>query len=91
MEIIGETGRKISDSQIMAAKTVLDLSNALVKQKKVKTKAILLENGTGDIPNVSMKRMKDIDEDVAKGRWKIIRKELKDRGLPEFGYQERWL
>lgn len=73
----------------MGIETVRSLITHLAEPPKAKKLADELKN-TGilsDMPNVKVvpRRVTPVDKDKEVGRWKVIEKELKKRGLPVFG------
>lgn len=84
------TGIRVPDSAIMPARN----AQALLKQLIVPTKprklveALEQKEDLINLPNVSVyaKRVTPIDKERSVGRWKIIEKELQERGLPVTGH-----
>jgi hypothetical protein len=86
------TGRRVPDSKIASSNTAFTLYSQLHLQEKPKKLAhILEEEGRLRLPNVNVvpRKVTEVDTDVSKGRWKVIRKALQDRNLPEFA-SEPW-
>lgn len=87
--VIQLTGRRIPDVVIANAQDVRALHGFLMLPPKPKKLAeILVENEQlTTLPNVKVipRRVTPIHKDLAVGRWKVIEKELLDRGLPVVG------
>ena len=87
-KILQETeGIKMSDFELTKVKTLRDLSLLLVhgkpEQKKL-AQSLQEQEGIMGLANVKVyqRRVTPVDKEKALGRWKIIEKELFDRGLP---------
>ena len=82
------TGRRIPDPDISAITTPGSLLVHLIKKPKPKkiAEALLRSNPVAQLPNVQVLAIRYglIDRETEVGRWKVIKKELKDRGLPIF-------
>jgi hypothetical protein len=86
------TGRRVPDSKIASSKTAFALYSQLRLQEKPKKLAQAIEEeGRLHLPNVKVipRKVTEVDTDISKGRWKVIRKALEDRNLPEFA-SEPW-
>jgi len=84
------TGIQLSDYIIRSIKTIQDLRNALrvtPPPKKLATQLVDKDSSLSMLPNVNIKqkRVSMIDKENAIGRWKVIAKELEERGLPVTG------
>ncbi|KAI9856000.1 MAG: hypothetical protein M1813_009325 [Trichoglossum hirsutum] len=83
------TGCLLPDPQIHALTTTSSLLNHLVTPPPPKKLAeVLGEDDTlVDLPNVRVfdRRVTPVDREKAVGRWKVIEKELEERGLPVLG------
>jgi hypothetical protein len=86
------TGIRIPDPVIKTSNSAQALLRHLITPPKpnkvidaLKQRADLVE-----LPNVSIysRRQTPVDKERKVGRWKVIEKELRDRGLPVFGKQE---
>jgi hypothetical protein len=55
------------------------------RRKKVKLAEIIAEEEQLNLPNVKFSNFKrgKMVKDIEEGRWKVIRRELQARGLPE--------
>jgi hypothetical protein len=81
------TGRRVPDSSLHRCVDAGSLYKLLTEKRRKKTNLaeIITEEQILNMPNVKFsnfkrgKFVKDIDE----GRWKVIRRELEARGLPE--------
>jgi Ribosomal subunit 39S len=86
------TGLRIPDAAIMPAKTVKALLAHLIKPPKPRKLVEALEQKEElmNLPNVSIyaKRITPIDKHKSVGRWKVIEKELMERGLPVTGHEK---
>ena len=85
------TGLRIPDAAIIPAKTVKGLLVHLVKPPKPckLVEALEQKEELMNLPNVSIyaKRVTPIDKHKSVGRWKVIEKELTERGLPVTGHE----
>lgn len=82
------TGRRIPDPDIAGIKDSKALFAHLVqKPKAVKLVQTLRANKVVDLPNVELhdRRYTPIHKEREIGRWKVIERELKARGLPVTG------
>lgn len=84
------TGKRISDpdiSQIDTARSLLDLLAQKPKPKKL-AEVLLNHEDLISVPNVRIfgRRYTPIDKERDVGRWKVIEKELRRRGLPVTGH-----
>ncbi len=83
------TGIRIPDATINACSTPLTLLAALTaKPKNVKVANALFDDDRLDgLNNVTVfdRRVNSVDKDQQLGRWKVIRRELEQRGLPLYG------
>ena len=82
------TGRRIPDPDIEGIEDSKALLAHLVKKPKPKKLAdTLLANELVDLPNVEIRdrRYTPIDKEKEVGRWKVIERELRLRGLPVTG------
>lgn len=82
------SGRRISDPDIANIKDAKALLAHLVKKPKPKKLVQTLRaNKAVSLPNVELRdrRYTPIDKEKEIGRWKVIEKELKARGLPVTG------
>ena len=79
------TGKRIADPDISTITTPSSLLVHLVKKPKPKriAEVLLNSNRVADLPNVQVfdKRYLPKDREVEVGRWKVIKEELKERGL----------
>ena len=86
------TGRRIPDPAIDSIDSAKDLLRLLVKKPKPKKLAdALLGDETARLAmpsNVQIfeRRYTPIDKEKEVGRWKVVEKELKRRGLPVTGH-----
>src|ERR1700712_4003795 len=86
------TGRRVPDSKIVESTTAYTLYSQLWHDIKAKKLAqVIEEEGLLSLPNVkvSSSKVTDIDKDITEGRWKVVRRELERRNLPEFDL-ENW-
>ena len=83
------TGLRIPDAAIMPARTVKGLLAHLVKPPKPRklVDALKQKEELLNLPNVNIyaKRVTPIDKHKSVGRWKVIGRELGERGLPVMG------
>ena len=83
------TGRRIPDPDMSAISTPKSLLVHLVKKPKPKrtAEALLSSTRIAGLPNVQIvdRRYGPISREIEIGRWKVIKKELKKRGLPVSG------
>jgi Ribosomal subunit 39S len=86
------TGIRIPDPVIKSSNSAQALLRQLITPPKpnkvvdaLKQKSYLVE-----LPNVIIygRRQTPVDKERKVGRWKVIEKELRERGLPVFGKQE---
>jgi hypothetical protein len=86
------TGLWIPDAAIMPARTVKALLAHLVKPPKPRklVEALVQKEELMNLPNVSIyaNRVTPIDKHKSVGRWKVIERELTERGLPVTGNGE---
>jgi len=84
------TGNRISDYQLQSVKTWKGLRNALMQKPAEKKLFKRLRNSKAfaELPNVALisKRVTPIHKENAIGRWKLIKEELLERGLPVTGH-----
>lgn len=86
------TGIRIPDPEIRASNTAQALLRNLITPPKP-TKVVEALNQSpelAELPNISIygKRRTPVDKERSVGRWKVIEKELRERGLPVFGKEE---
>jgi hypothetical protein len=84
------TGVRVPDASINHINTTQELLGHLItppKPRKV-IEALALREDLVNLPNVKIlsRRVTPIDKEVSVGRWKIIEKELRERGLPVTGH-----
>lgn len=83
------TGHRIHDGKLISIRTIDSLVKQLTDPPKPKKLAELIEQKAlfKDLPNVRVfpRRVTPIDKEQMVGRWKIIVRELKERGLPVTG------
>jgi hypothetical protein len=82
------TGRRIPDPDIASIKNSRGLCGHLVRKPKAKKLAETLRaNQAVHLPNVELRgrRYTPIHKEEEIGRWKVIERELKARGLPVTG------
>jgi hypothetical protein len=83
------SGARIPDSNISNIRTARDLVEHLVLKPKPKklVDSLLANDKLTSLPNVQIfeRRYTPIDKDKEVGRWKIIERELKRKGLPVTG------
>lgn len=83
------TGIRVSDSVISSANTAKALLGHFVTPSKARklVDALELKEELMTLPNVHVypARITPIDKERSVGRWKIIEKELRERGLPVLG------
>jgi hypothetical protein len=83
------TGILISDATINACSTPQSLLAALIaKPKDIKVVDALFDDDRLDgLDNVTIydRRVNNMDKDQQLGRWKVISRELEQRGLPLYG------
>ena len=83
------TGTRITDPDISSISTPRALLIHLVKKPKPKkiAEALQQSNAVVHLPNVQIlnRRYGPIDRDDEIGRWKVIKQELEQRGLPITG------
>jgi len=76
----------MSDFALSKVTTLRDLSMLLVRKPKQEKVAQSLheQERIKELPNIKVyqRRVTPVDKEKALGRWKIIEKELFDRGLP---------
>jgi hypothetical protein len=81
------TGRRVPDSGLHRCIDAGSLYNLLTEKsrKKVKLAEIITEEQILNVPNVKFSNFKrgKFVRDIDEGRWKVIRRELEARGLPE--------
>ena len=87
------TGIRIPDAHLNSTKTTSALLKLLVippKPRKV-VDALSQKEDLITLPNVSIypKRITPIDKERSLGRWKVIEKELEEKGLPITGHESR--
>jgi len=79
----------MSDAQLSSSKTAHGILSHLVKPPKARklVEALSQKEDLMTLPNVSVfaKRVTPIDKQKTIGRWKLIEKELEERGLPVTG------
>lgn len=84
------TGIRIPDSVISSANTAKALLNHLLTKPKPRklVDALVQRDELIALPNVSIypERITPIDKETMVGRWKVIKKELEERGLPTTGH-----
>ncbi|KAK1675438.1 ribosomal subunit 39S-domain-containing protein [Colletotrichum godetiae] len=85
------TGHRVHDAKLAQINTVGDLIATIVtppKPTKV-AEAIAQQGELLDLPNVRVRdtRVTPIDKEIEVGRWKVIKQELKKRGLPITGHK----
>ena len=83
------TGIRVSDSLINSTKSAQNLLSHLITPPKPGKvfEALAHKEGLNRLPNVEIvaKRVTPIDKEMSLGRWKVIEKELEERGLPVTG------
>jgi len=84
------TGIRIPDTIIRSSNTAKALLNHLItppKPRKV-VDALAQQEKLINLPNVTVyeNRLTPVDKEKMVGRWKVIEKELKEKGLPVFGH-----
>jgi hypothetical protein len=83
------TGIRLSDSVIQSANSAQALLDHLVTLPKPKklAEALVGHERLLTLPNVSVypRRLVPSDKEISVGRWKVIEKELIEKGLPVFG------
>ena len=81
---------RISDYNLLNAKTLGDLRRALIDQYKPKkiTQQLKVAESVQSLANVQVyaSRRTPIHKEKAIGRWKLIEEELLERGLPVTGH-----
>lgn len=86
--IMQRTGIKLPDNLIQQCDTVGALYRRLLEKPKPRKLAHIVQADTNltMLQNVQLhqRRINDVTEDKALGRWKVIQQELAERGLPEF-------
>ncbi|KAI9778873.1 MAG: hypothetical protein M1839_007836 [Geoglossum umbratile] len=84
------TGHAIPDPLLPTLRTLQNLqSHLLTPPPPKKLAAVLLENAAlAALPNVKVydRRVTPIDKEKTVGRWKVIERELRERGLPVTGH-----
>lgn len=84
------TGIRISDSVISSSNTAKALLAHLITPPKPRKLVDALEQKEEllTLPNVHVypSRITPIDKEQRVGRWKVIEKELQERGLPVLGH-----
>lgn len=84
------TGVRVPDSVIASANTAKALLNHLITKPKPRklVEALVQKDELITLPNVSIyaDRITPIDKETTVGRWKVIKKELEERGLPITGH-----
>jgi hypothetical protein len=84
------TGIRIPDSAISLTHTARSLLTDITQKPKPATvfDALVERSDLVDLPNVKVfnRRITPIDKEKMVGRWKIIEKELNNRGLPLTGH-----
>jgi hypothetical protein len=80
----------LSDADINAAKNASDLLGFMATPPKPKklVETLAQKQVLFDLPNVKVhaRRVTPIDKEKSVGRWKLIEKELENRGLPVVGH-----
>jgi len=83
------TGIRLSDALIASSNTASALLTHYITVPKPRKLAEELQNKDNllELPNVRVmpRRITPVDKEVEVGRWKVIEKELTERGLPVFG------
>lgn len=86
------TGIRIPDPLIRTSNTAHTLLKHLITPPKPNKvfEAIKQKTDLTQLPNVAIhdRRQTPVDKERSVGRWKLIEKELQERGLPVFGKQE---
>lgn len=86
------TGFRLSDADINNSSTVADVLGHLATPPKARklVEAIAQKGSLFELPNVrvSDRRITPIDKEKELGRWKVIEKELENRGLPVTGHNQ---
>ena len=84
------TGTRIPDPAIDGIKSTNGLLGHLIKKPKPKKLAetLTLSEKLQSLPNLQImdRRYTPIDKEKELGRWKVIEKELRQRGLPVTGH-----
>ncbi|KAH7403423.1 ribosomal subunit 39S-domain-containing protein [Cadophora sp. MPI-SDFR-AT-0126] len=87
------TGIRIPDAHLNATKTASALLKFLVVPPKPRklVDALSQKDDLVTLPNVSIypKRITPIDRERSLGRWKVIEKELEEKGLPITGHESK--
>ena len=85
------TGHRIPDPVITQIHDIQALHNHLITPPKPKklAYALLHDEQLTSLPNVKIydRRVTPIDKERVVGRWKVIEKELLNRGLPVTGHE----
>lgn len=83
------TGTRIPDSVISSANTSKALLSHLITPPRPRKLVQILEKKENlmTLPNVAVypSRITPVDRERSVGRWKVIEKELQERGLPVLG------
>ena len=84
------TGIRVADSALNSTRTVQALLSHLITPPKPRKlfEALAQKDELTSLPNVEIfaQRVTPIDKERAVGRWKVIEKELEERGLPVTGH-----
>jgi hypothetical protein len=87
--VMQRTGIKLPDRFVQQCSTVGMLYHKLIEKDKPKKLAELMEQDPklAPLPNVKIhtRRISPIDKEKEVGRWKVIKQELMERGLPVTG------
>jgi hypothetical protein len=87
--VMKRTGRRIPDSHINSSTSAGALFSFLkTKKPKEKLAKVVSQEKRLELPNVTLSENPVLPEheDMELGRWKVIRKELDARWLPEFKF-----
>ncbi|KAG9245890.1 ribosomal subunit 39S-domain-containing protein [Calycina marina] len=86
------TGNRLSDSKLRSITTASSLRNIIITPPKPErvAEALAVKQELVTLPNVSVfeRRQGVVNKETAVGRWKVIAKELEERGLPIPGRKE---
>lgn len=89
--VIQLTGHRIPDPVITQIHDIRSIQNYLITPPKPKklAQALLQDEQLTSLPNVKIydRRITPIDKERAVGRWKVIERELHDKGLPVTGHE----
>lgn len=84
------TSARVSDYTLFTSATFKKLRDAMLKKPEAKklAKELGVARQISQLPNVKIasKRVTPIHKEKTVGRWKLIQRQLQDRGLPVTGY-----